>query len=123
MAKQSKRSDKVRFGEFKTERVDFNDAERAEINDYLAVRDVTPLEAIRNAIDDNWSVRYTYRDEEGLYQVSLTQGGRSHTYGGCVFILSHPDLDKLEQVFYYFYEEQLRPEKHRTRSRLITDNW
>ena len=123
MARKKTANDKVKFGEYTTERVDFNDKERQEINDYLDGRTVDFLSGLLDCLDSGWTVRFVYRESDALYQCSVTQSLRAHTYGGMVFILVHPDLDKLAQVFYYFYCELLATEKHRSRARLVTDNW
>lgn len=121
--KRQKTEDRVKFGEYLTERVDFNDAERLEINNHLEANRLDVRDALLRLLDESWSVRFSWTDFNLTYQVTLTQARRSHQYGGLVLLLNHPDLEKLEQVFAYFALFVLLPGKYRNRAALSEDNW
>lgn len=124
MAKRkSPQNNRVKFGEYRNERVDFNDAEKTEINSWIEAGKADLSSALLGALDQGWTVRLSYSDYYAAYQFTLTQSLRSHTYGGLCFILNHPDLTKLEQVFAYFFLHMVEPEIYRSRQSLASDNW
>lgn len=99
------KSNKSTFGNFVT--VDFDDRQRAEINDWLGARTIDFYEVFPKILESGCKVSFSYSEHYGCYFGTITvkpDGAVSegHSYG-----LRHADLHKLFGILVYVLETYL----------------
>lgn len=90
--------------------VDFNDAERVEVNTWLDTFKPDALDSIIVLSEALFKVGFSYVEASGLTHVTITCKDASSPYFGYCFTFKHADCEKGVGVMRYLYDGMLAPE-------------
>ena len=87
--------------------LDFNDAERIEINTWLENQSLDVVDSIVAMIEDGAKLGYSYDESKNVYTISYTVKSANSPYRGKVFILKHSDVGKGTLIMRYVLDTRI----------------